>query len=48
MPEPAVTKSDPWPDLQPLLDQELSRLPDKYLAVILLCDLGGKTRKEPK
>src|SRR5262249_53163007 len=33
-------------DVQPLLDQELSRLPDKYRGVIVLCDLEGKTRKE--
>lgn len=46
MPEPAVTDNDPWPDLQPILDQELSRLPDKYRAVVVLCDLEGKGRKE--
>jgi RNA polymerase sigma factor (sigma-70 family) len=47
MPEPAVTeKQDLWHDLQPLLDQELSRLPDRYRAVLVLCDLGAKTRKE--
>ena len=46
MPEPAAAEQDPWRDLQPLLDQELSCLPDKYRAVIVLCDLEGKTRKE--
>jgi RNA polymerase sigma factor (sigma-70 family) len=46
MPEPAVTDTDPWPDLQPILDQELSRLPDKYRAVVVLCELEGKGRKE--
>jgi RNA polymerase sigma factor (sigma-70 family) len=46
MPEPAVTEQDLWDDLQPLLDQELSRLPDKYRVAIILCDLEGKTRKE--
>ncbi|HEX5271227.1 MAG TPA: sigma-70 family RNA polymerase sigma factor, partial [Gemmataceae bacterium] len=46
MPDPAVTEPDPWDDLRPLLDAELSRLPDKYRAVVILCDLEGKTRKE--
>jgi RNA polymerase sigma factor (sigma-70 family) len=46
MPEPAGTERDIWNDLQPLLDQELSRLPDMYRVAIVLCDLGGKTRKE--
>jgi len=46
MPEPAAAENDFWNDLQPLLDQELSRLSDKYRSAIVLCDLEGKTRKE--
>jgi RNA polymerase sigma factor (sigma-70 family) len=46
LPEPALEQRDVWDDLRPRLDQELSRLPDKYRAVIVLCDLEGKTRKE--
>jgi RNA polymerase sigma factor (sigma-70 family) len=46
MPEPEAAQRDHWNDLQPLLDEELSRLPDKYRVVILLCDLETKTRKE--
>ncbi len=45
MPEPAASQ-ELWDDLKPLLDRELSRLPDKHRAVIVLCDLEGKTRKE--
>jgi RNA polymerase sigma factor (sigma-70 family) len=46
IPEPAATETDVWRDLQPLLDEELSRLPDKLRAVVVLCDLEGKTRKD--
>jgi RNA polymerase sigma factor (sigma-70 family) len=46
MPEPEVVRQDLWHDLTPLLDQELSLLPDKYRIPIVLCHLEGKTRKE--
>jgi RNA polymerase sigma factor (sigma-70 family) len=46
MPEPAATDPEVWDDLQPLLDQELSGLPDLYRVAIVQCDLEGKTRKE--
>jgi RNA polymerase sigma factor (sigma-70 family) len=46
MPDPAMLAQEQWNDVLPLLDQELSRLPDIYRAVIVLCDLEGKTRKE--
>jgi RNA polymerase sigma factor (sigma-70 family) len=46
MPEPAVAEQVLWRDLQPLLDQQLSRLSDAHREVIVLCDLEGKTRKE--
>jgi RNA polymerase sigma factor (sigma-70 family) len=46
MPESAVAAPSPWQDLQAVLDEELGRLPDKYLTTIILCDLEGKTRTE--
>ncbi len=46
MPEPAYREQDLWRYLEPVLDQELSRLPNRYRTAIALCDLGGKTRKE--
>ena len=47
MPEPeAVAEADVWLDVRPILDQELSRLPDKYRVALVLCDLQGHSRKE--
>jgi RNA polymerase sigma factor (sigma-70 family) len=45
MPQPQA-EDNLWSNLLPVLDHELSRLPDKYRAAIVLCDLEGKTRKE--
>jgi RNA polymerase sigma factor (sigma-70 family) len=45
MPEPTVPQVRDA-DLQKLVDDELSRLPDHYRGVIVLCDLEGRTRKE--
>jgi RNA polymerase sigma factor (sigma-70 family) len=46
LPEAAAVEQDPWSDFQPQLDQELSRLPDKYRVTVVLCDLEGKSRKQ--
>jgi len=46
MPDIKAVELGLWADIQPLLDEELSRLPDIYRAVIVLCDLEGQTRKE--
>jgi RNA polymerase sigma factor (sigma-70 family) len=45
MPEPTVAEARDA-DLQSVLDEELSRLPDHFRGVIVLCDLEGLTRKE--
>jgi RNA polymerase sigma factor (sigma-70 family) len=45
MPDAEAPQEQPA-DLQPFLDEELSRLPDHYRTVIVLSDLEGRTRKE--
>jgi RNA polymerase sigma factor (sigma-70 family) len=46
MADQVAAKPDQSHELHLLLDQELSCLPARYRAVIVLCDLEGKTRKE--
>jgi RNA polymerase sigma factor (sigma-70 family) len=46
MPDIEAVAHDPWSDIQPVLDEELSRLPDIYRTAIVLCDLEGRTRRE--
>jgi RNA polymerase sigma factor (sigma-70 family) len=46
MPQPEMRRRDAWHDVQGLLDQELSHLPDNYRVAIVLCDLEGRSRKE--
>lgn len=43
---PGTAVPGPWASLRPELDRELSRLPDKYRAILVACDLEGKTRRE--
>jgi RNA polymerase sigma factor (sigma-70 family) len=46
MPEREAPAHDSWLEVQQVLDEELSRLSDKYRVPILLCDLEGKSQKE--
>jgi RNA polymerase sigma factor (sigma-70 family) len=45
LPQPAVAPAEPQ-DWRPLLDGEVRRLPTKYQAALVLCDLEGRGRKE--
>jgi RNA polymerase sigma factor (sigma-70 family) len=46
MPDIEAVQPGQWPELRPLLDEELRRLPEIYRAVVVLCDLEGRTRKD--
>jgi RNA polymerase sigma factor (sigma-70 family) len=46
MPEAAEPEEGPLSDWRPLLDHELGLLPEGYRAVLVLCELEGKTRHE--
>jgi RNA polymerase sigma factor (sigma-70 family) len=46
MVDQVAAEPDHGQELHRLLDQELSCLPARYRAVIVLCDLEGKTRRE--
>jgi RNA polymerase sigma factor (sigma-70 family) len=45
LPHPEVAPAE-LQDWRPLLDRELGRLPEKYRAAIVLCDLEGRPRRE--
>jgi RNA polymerase sigma factor (sigma-70 family) len=46
MPHPPVSLDEAWADLQPVLDAELARLPEKYRVPVVLCDLGGRPQRD--
>jgi RNA polymerase sigma factor (sigma-70 family) len=45
LPEPPP-RHNPAEDLWPVVERELSRLPEKYRAVVVLCDLESRSRRD--
>src|SRR5262249_38658907 len=43
---PQAPGESPWGELAPLLDREVSRLPDRYRGPLVLCHLQGKSRQD--
>jgi polysaccharide export outer membrane protein len=46
MPRGQAQPEQVWPDLQPVLDEELNRLPEHHRAALVVCYLQGKTNEE--
>jgi RNA polymerase sigma factor (sigma-70 family) len=46
LPEPEQLEREAPRDLRPVIDEELARLPVRYRAPIVLCDLEGKTHQD--
>ncbi len=48
MPEPHLSDAAlaEWADLQPVIDEELARLPDKLRLPVVLCDLEGRAQRD--
>lgn len=46
VPEPAAPPASTWPDIEPVLDEELARLPEPLRAAVLLCDFEGNGQLE--